>query len=211
MAVLSRVTPEQWGMVTAAQARALGVSRLDVTRLVADGVLEHVEGAGRVYRLAGSVPDPERDPLRAAWLQLGDERPATARLRDPDAVAAGRSAALAQGFGDLLADAHEFYVTRRRQLRRADLRLRVRSLPRAAWQVVDGLPVCTAEWVVADLLAEGEDESAVARICQDAGRAGQLNRDRLVEVVTPYVARYRGGSGPAFVDRLLAVNPGRGV
>jgi hypothetical protein len=51
-------------MVTAAQARLLGVTRVDMARLVADGTLEQVEGAARVYRLVGSPPDPDLDPLR---------------------------------------------------------------------------------------------------------------------------------------------------
>jgi hypothetical protein len=41
---------------------------------------------------------------------------------------------------------------------------------RDQWQVAGGLPVCTAERVVADLLVEREDESAVGRTCQDALR-----------------------------------------
>src|ERR1017187_3425915 len=124
LAALSVLTAEQWGMVTAAQARWLGVSRVDIGRLLADGALELVEGAARVYRLAGCPPDPELDPLRGAWLQLGNDRPAMLRLADPDAVTSHRSAANALGLGDVIAGAHEFYVTRRHQPRRRDLRLR---------------------------------------------------------------------------------------
>src|ERR1035437_16650 len=124
LAALSVLTAEQWGMVTAAQARWLGVSRVDIGRLLADGALELVEGAALVYRLAGCPPDPELDPLRGAWLQLGNDRPAMLRLADPDAVTSHRSAANALGLGDVIAGAHEFYVTRRHQPRRRDLRLR---------------------------------------------------------------------------------------
>src|SRR2546423_10324432 len=96
VAMLSGVTAEQWGMVTGGQARMLGVTRVDIARLVADGTLEQIVGAARVYRLTGSPPDPEVDPLRAAWLQLGNAQPASRRLRNPDAVASHRSAAGAQ-------------------------------------------------------------------------------------------------------------------
>jgi len=210
LASLSRLTPEQWGMVTAEQARDLGVSRVDLSRLLGDGALERVAGASRVYRLTGSPPDPELDGLRAAWLQLGDSRPPSMRLRRPDAVVSRRSAAMALGFGDLLADVHEFYVTRRRQPRRSDLRLRVRpALPARDWRVVDSLPVCTAARIVSDLLADREDESAVARICQDALRADLLTPDVLERVAEAHAEAYGHGSGPAFAATLAGAEASR--
>ena len=128
-------------MVTAAQARSAGVSRVDLVRLVGDRVLEPVAEAARVYRLVGAPPDPDRESVRAAWLQLGDKRPGSDRLRAPDAVVAGRSAALVLELGDLPAPIHDFYVTRRRQLRRQDFHLRVRKagLAPGRWRVV-GIP-----------------------------------------------------------------------
>ena len=71
MASLSPVASDQWGMLTAAQARRLGVSRVDLNRLVKDGTLGPVPGAPRVYRFTGVPDDPDQDPVRAAWLQLG--------------------------------------------------------------------------------------------------------------------------------------------
>jgi len=205
---LSPFTVEQWGMVTAAQARAAGVSRVDVARLAGDGVLEPV--AARVYRLAGAPPDPDRDGVRAVWLQMGDERVGSSRLRAPDAVVAGRSAALLLGVGDLAARVHNFYVTRRRQLRRADVRLRVRArLPRGDWQVVEGLPVCTAARVVADLLSDREDASAVARACLDAVAAGILDPADLTALVAPHARAYGATSAQTLAAHLLGEGPGR--
>lgn len=204
LAALSGVTAEQWGMVTAAQARLLDVTRVDLGRLISDGALERIDGAARVYRLTGSPPDPELDSLRAAWLQLGGGAPAWRRLRDPDAIASHRSAAAAMRLGDLLTPVHEFYVARRRQPRRNDLRLRsARQFPRADWQVVAGLPVCTAPRVIFDLLAEGEDESALARICQDSIRADVLNEAQLGALAAPYAAAYGATGGRGFTARLL--------
>jgi hypothetical protein len=206
LSALSEVTPEQWGMVTATQARLLGVTRVDTGRLVADGALEQVDGATRVYRLAGSPPDPDLDPLRAAWLQLGGAQSASQRLRNPDAVASHRSAAAALHLGDLLPTVHEFYVARRRQPRRPDLRLRVlRRLPRDDWRVVDGLPVCSAHRVITDLLADREDESAVARICQDAVRDDLLSAAQLEALVGPYAAPYGATDGRELGARLLGI------
>jgi len=46
---------------------------------------------------------------------------------------------------------------------------------RDQWDVHGGLPVCLADRIVTDLLADREDESAVAGICQDAVHASLLD------------------------------------
>ena len=125
------------------------------------------------------------------------------RVRRPDAVVSHRSAAAALGLGDLLADVHEFYVLHRRQPRRADLRLRVwPNLPPGDRSVVYGLPVCTARRIVGDLLAEREDESALARICQDAIAFGLLSLDELAILATPHTEAYGHDSWSEFAMTL---------
>jgi hypothetical protein len=71
---ISPVASEQWGMITAGQARRLGVSRQDLKRLLDDGTLAVADQATRVYRLTGTPENPDLDQLRAAWLQLGAAR-----------------------------------------------------------------------------------------------------------------------------------------
>jgi hypothetical protein len=197
--LLSEWTSEQWGMVTAGQARRAGVSRVDLNRLIADGILDRVDDADGVYRLTGAQEDPELDPLRAAWLQLGEGRSWSERVRRIDAVVSHRSAAHARGLGDLIPAEHEFYVDRRRRPARDDVRLRVRTGMRMSWATWQGLPVCTVEQIVADLLADHEDESAVATICRDAVRDGLTSRDQLL----PAVGSATRGSASRLVDRLL--------
>lgn len=204
LAAVSPLAAGQWGMVSAAQARQLGVSRVDLNRLVHDGSLERVDVAARVYRLAGSPPDPDLDELRAVWLQLGEGMPTPRRLREPDAVVCHRSAAAVLGLGDLLADVHEFYSPARRRPRRGDVRIRVRAaLPPGDWRVVGGLPVTTASRVVTDLLADREDESAVARVVQDALRGELLVRGELEDLVAAAAAAY-GASSPSAMAAALA-------
>jgi hypothetical protein len=193
---ISSWTSEQWGMLTAGQARRARVSRVDLNRLVADGILERVDGADGVYRLTGSQEDPDLDPLRAAWLQLGGPLSWEERVRHPDAVASHRSAAYARGLGDLIPAEHEFYVDRRRRPVRDDVRLRVRAGMRISWSTWRGLPVCTVEQIIADLLADHEDESAVATVCRDAVRDGLTSRERLLPALGSSAA-------PDLVDRLL--------
>ncbi|MFY1675140.1 hypothetical protein ACN27G_35255 [Plantactinospora sp. WMMB334] len=209
--LLSGFTAEQWGMVSAAQARSVGVSRVDVARLIADGALEPVDGVARVYRLVGAPPNPDLDGIRAVWLQLGDARPGSSRLRAPDAVVAGRSATVVLELGDLLPSSFEFIVDRRRQLRRADVLLRVRAqLPRGDWAVVNGLPVATVARIVADLLSANEDGSAVARVCQDAVRRRLTDAAVLEAVVADHAARYGAASPAEFVADLLGEHAGEG-
>lgn len=203
MASLSPVASDQWGMLTAAQARRLEVSRVDLNRLVGDGTLEAVPGAARVYRLTGVPEDPDQDPVRAAWLQLGGGRLWDERVRDVDAVVSHRSAAHVRGLGDLIPRVHEFYVRTRVRPRRGDLRLRVR--PRIEpndWSLSAGLPVCTIEKIVTDLLADHEDESAVAQIVRDGIRDGLLGRDELERAAAAYRSDYGHGSPAAFVALL---------
>lgn len=80
LAAISPVASAQWGMITAGQARRLDVSRQDVNRLVNDGTLTVTDQAARVYRLSGVPEDPDLDPLRAAWLQLGVRNRGTSAL-----------------------------------------------------------------------------------------------------------------------------------
>jgi hypothetical protein len=106
--------------------------------------------------------------------------------------------------GDLQAIAHEFYVTRRRQPRRGDLRLRIRcALPTGDWSIRDSLPVCTAPRIVGDLLQEREDGEAVARICQDAVRHGLLDPADLLHAAGPHAVAYGATTTQAFTDLLL--------
>jgi hypothetical protein len=192
-------------MITAGQARDLGVSRQDLKRLIDDGTIVVADQATRVYRLAGAPEDPERDPLRAAWLQLGGAKPWHERTTGvPDAVISHRSAAHLRGLGDLIPHEHEFYTATRLRPRRTDIKLRVRSqLASSGWELWDGLPTRTVPAIIDDLLADGEDESAVAQVVQDALNLGLLRRDALDAITTPHAAAY-GHADPETFAQLLA-------
>jgi hypothetical protein len=119
------------------------------------------------------------------------------------------SAATALGLGDLLPDVHEFSSQTRRRLRRDDVRIRVRAhLPRQDWTIVHGLPVTTTRKIVADLLHDREDESAVARIVQDALRAALLTPAELEDSVHSHAAAYGAPSGSAMAVALTGTTRG---
>ncbi len=104
---LADLAAEQWGLVTTAQARSVGVSPQAVARLTNQGALERMTHG--VYRVTGAPPSP-LDNLRAAWLALDPERRAGERLRgQAPAVVSHRSAAAIHELGDL--EAHEFEFT----------------------------------------------------------------------------------------------------
>jgi hypothetical protein len=203
LAAISPVASEQWGMVTAGQARLLGVSRQDLSRLAADGTLAVSGSAARVYRLTGAPEDPDLDPLRAAWLQLGGAKSWHERIADPDLVVSHRSAAHLRGLGDLIPREHEFYATTRLRPRRNDIKVRVRSrIAPESWEVWGGLPVRTVTATIDDLLSDHEDESAVAQIARDALGLGILRIRALRTAVEPHAAAY-GHSDPAEFLRVL--------
>lgn len=203
LAEISPVASEQWGMITAGQARRLGVSRLDLKRLIDDGTLAVADQAARVYRLTGAPDDPDLDPLRAAWLQLGGSRSWHERATHPDVIVSHRSAAHLRGLGDLIPHVHEFYATRRIRPRRNDIKLRVRShIAPQSWEVWGGLPVRTVPAIIADLLGDREDESAVAQVVRDALERGLLRRGALESAIAPYARAY-GHSDPAEFLRTL--------
>ncbi|MFD0742453.1 hypothetical protein ACFQ1L_11925 [Phytohabitans flavus] len=194
---------EQWGMVTAGQARRLGVSRQDLNRLIGDGTLAVADQAARVYRLTGVPENPDLDPLRAAWLQLGGASFWHERIAAPDVVISHRSAAHLRGLGDLIPREHEFYATTRLRPRRKDIKLRVRSrIAPESREVWDGLPVSTVPAIIADLLSDREDESAVAQVVRDGLERGLLRREAVQAVIEPHTAAY-GHSDPIEFLRVL--------
>lgn len=122
---LAQVTGSQWGLVTAAQAGARGITRLMLARLTESGHLERLLHG--VYRVVGA-PSDQFDDLRAAWLSTDPKPLAEERLADltSGVVVASTSAAQLHGVGDLWADKNEFVAATRRQSQRSDIRYRTR-------------------------------------------------------------------------------------
>jgi len=200
---LADVAAEQWGLVTTAQARTLGVSAQRVARLTNQGSLERITHG--VYRVAGAPPHP-LDDLRAAWLTVDPSRRAAERLRGPGpAVVSHRSAASLHGLGDLAADLHDFTTPDRKQSRRPDIRLHRGHLAAREWTVVDGLPVTTVLRTVEDLAAARVDGGHLASVVRDALTVRQVSDKELSAALRPYGRRYGvlAGGGDALLVRFL--------
>lgn len=194
---------EQWGLVTTAQVRTLGVSAQTVARLTGQGALERVTHG--VYRVTGTPPAP-LDDLRAAWLTLDPARRAGERLRGGElAVVSHRSAAAIHELGDLETDESEFTIGTRKQTRRPGVRIHRRSLEPREWTVRDGLPVTTVVRTVADLAADRVDGGHLATVVRDALTRRHIDDRQLIEVLRHHAHHYGAptGDGAALLARFL--------
>lgn len=204
--VLAEVTAYQWGMVTSAQASMHGITRLDLSRLAADGQLERV--AHGVYKDAGAPAGPH-DDLQAAWLSTDPKTMGEARIKDAanGVVVAGESAANLHGIGDFRALRHDFVSPARRQSQRSAIRYRQRTLDPRDVTLVEGLPVMTMERAIADLIEEVGDLSLVADTLRDASHKRDLDLGRLRALLAPLAHRngLKKGDGAALLDRLMEI------
>lgn len=187
---------DQWGLVTRRQVEDAGIGETTLDRLTAPGgALERV--AHGVYQLAGA-PIPDHRDLRAAWLQLAPGIPAWERTAD-QGVVSHRSAASLYGLEHLPADRHDFTVPKRRQTRRPDIRIHVRTLGDAEWIDLRGLPVTRPSRIAADLLRDHEDPEAVAQIVVEAVRGAFDYPGTFADSLAPLAGRFglRKGDGLA--------------
>lgn len=200
---LAEITAYQWGMVTSAQASIHGVSRLDVSRLAADGLLERVMHG--VYKVTGT-PTDELEYMRAAWLSTDPKRLAYERNEnDPAAVVyAGASAARLHQISDLWDDYFDFITPVRRQSQRSNIRYRKRPINPANVTRVAGLLTLTIEATIADLVEVAGDLTLVAGGLRDAWLKGTINDAQLSSLLGPMADRggFAKGDGAAILYRL---------
>jgi predicted nucleotidyltransferase len=183
-----------------------GITRLDLSRLGADGQLERV--AHGVYKDAGAPMGPY-DDLKAAWLSTEPQTMGEARIKDlaEGVVVAGESAADLHGIGDFRSLRHEVVSPARRQSQRSAIRYRQRTLDPRDITLVEGLPVMTMERTIADLIKEPGDLSFVADALRDASSERTLDLQRLRELLAPLAARagFKKDDGDALVNRLMEI------
>jgi hypothetical protein len=199
---LSDIAADQWGLITRRQIVDAGTPPTTLDRLTAPGSALARVAAG-VYHLAGA-PIPDHLDLRAAWLQLAPDIPVWERQPDRGVVS-HRSAAAVCGIGHLPADTHEFTLPGRRQTRRSDVKIHIRSLDETEWIKLNGLPVTRPSRIAADLLREHEDPEAVALIVTEAIRKNLDYPGTFAETLAPHAGRlsFRRSDGLALLAWLL--------
>jgi hypothetical protein len=183
---LAEIAQDQWGLITRRQSYRAGAAPATLTRMISDGVLERI--ASGVYRLIGA-PIPDHLELRAAWLQLAPDLPAW-RREAAQGVVSHRSAASLYGIGDLPADVHEFTLPVRRQTRRRDVRLHVRSLDASGLVDLRGLPVTRPSRIASDLLHDHEEPAAVAQIIVSATQKAYEGAGTFADALAPHATRF---------------------
>jgi len=167
---LSDLCASQRGMFTAAQARSLGVGKMDLSRLAANGHVEQVRRG--VYR-AAAAPSFRGEDVYAVWLALDPATPAFRRPVDGSGFTASlNTAAWLQGLGELKPSPLTFSCPRRRQSRNAGLKFIRRELPVPDIAIAGGIPVTAPGRTVLDLIDCGEDLSLVATVLRDAEAVG---------------------------------------
>lgn len=193
---------EQSGMLTTQQALRRGVSRLALSRLADQGVIERL--AHGVYATAEGAFG-KNSALKAAWLSLDPHRFAFERMEDDPAgfTVTHRSAAELWGIGQLIPDKLEFVSTSRKRTRREEVRLRRRAITSDDITIVEGLPCTTIERTIADLIDSHEDLSLVADAFGDT-TFGKVDFDRLRALLDPLAHRNGYENGSDFVRFLMS-------
>jgi predicted transcriptional regulator of viral defense system len=203
--ILGEHASDQWGLVTAAQAKLAGVNGVELLRLGEAGLL-HSVGRG-VYQVIGAAV-PEHLEIKVAWLRLDPERYAWQRAQPGTwgGVVSHGSACELHRIGDIPASEVEISVPRRRTTRGPGVRLRMRELDTADVVLVDGLPVTTPEQTIVDLLAARADGGHVGGIIADAEHRGLVTVDAVAERIARFAVAYgmrRGTSGEELIQYLV--------
>jgi predicted transcriptional regulator of viral defense system len=196
IAELGKLAQMQWGLVTTRQAAAIGVPRMQLSRMSAAGVLERI--AQGVYRMAG-VPEQEHEEILAAWLSVSDG----GRTGDTSRViVGGAAAARLHGLGDLWVDAIDLVCERRRTSRNPRVRMRTMPLPAEDVTLVEGVPVMTPMRTLADLVEQWVDLSLVADALRDADVRGVADLRERARHLAPLADRDGLSSGEAFAEQI---------
>lgn len=203
---LGVLAERRWGMFTTAQAEAVGVSRKQLVRMTASGVLERLTQG--VYRMTGTPPQ-DHESIYATWLALGGATSQPTEAGAPALVAAGVTAAVVHDIGDFFLDGIDFIVGSRKTTRLPDVRLRIRPLTPADTISVNGLPTLTVERTIIDLLDLGTDISLIDDALREAARFGKIAHPRRLRAdLTTAPARLREDAGVLLdsLNEVLAPN-----
>lgn len=205
LAVLSGAAADQWGLVTAAQAKELGLNAVQLLRLAEAGLLENISRG--VYLLPASGT-PRHVEIKAAWLRLQPKefvwnRPAG---HLDSGVISHASACQLHELGDIPAPDVEITVPRRRTTAEPFVRLRTAVLDSVEITLVDGLPVTTATRTITDLLQAKADGGHIGGVIAEAARRDLINQDDLAERVQAYARKYglkATATGRDLIDHLV--------
>lgn len=205
LSLLSDLADGQWGLVTAGQARAVGVSQSVLEGLVQARVLESIADQVWRVRAGGRHPVPR---LYAAWLLL-DDMPGWQRSAPACGVISHRSAVRLYGVGPLPSAGLEITIPpSSTQPAGEDLTVHKAVLSGDEFTDVHGMPVTSPGRTVVDLLGStGWGPAEVGRVASAFLRQGWVSEQELAQALTAQ-GRHIGatGDGRRVLDALLAAS-----
>ncbi len=195
---LELIAADQWGIVTTAQAAREGVTRLQLSRLNEDGVLQRARRG--VYFLPSNQDGP-LNGIRAAWVALEPKLFPDERSAERLAVS-HQSATVVHRIGQLIPNHYTF--TSSEVKRTAQPGILVHSNGDLDGDVVwvDGLPVTSVERTIADMAANYLEREYLAEMVADGLRRENVQFSRLKSALRPHAAHYGEESGGALVAAL---------
>ncbi|WP_156002540.1 type IV toxin-antitoxin system AbiEi family antitoxin domain-containing protein [Streptomonospora sp. PA3] len=200
---LSEAAARQSGLVTAGQARRIGISSAERDALVDAGLL--IRPGWSVYQVVGTESAPWYMYKYAAWLALDEDAFAWERPSAPgeDAVVSHETACEALG---ITGPASRELVFTAPDPRSAPPGVRVRRAVLGAdeIQVVGRLPVTTPHRTLVDLVRDWNDADDLRRAFSDAVRKDLVDLLRLHLDLVPLADEYGfPAEGGRFVDYFL--------
>ncbi|MGH3682170.1 MAG: type IV toxin-antitoxin system AbiEi family antitoxin domain-containing protein [Natronosporangium sp.] len=200
IAALAGWTSQQGGLVTAAQADAVGVTRFALHSLARAGVLDRIRHG--VYKLTGAPWSPH-DDVRAVWLQ---SEPGPLAPEQRQAAVSHQTAAEVYGFGVLVAPAIQVTLPAPRRTTMQGVRWYAAAVAETDVEWVDDMRVTRPARIIADLFADGYGDLAhLGSVAADARRAHRLAWADLVAACAPFAAQYglAAGDGEALTAAML--------
>lgn len=201
LAALEELGAMQWGLVTTGQAKRIGIERLWLSRLMDRGTIHRIRHG--VYALPSATHGPDQE-LQAAWLITNRNHTLEERVMgDNDVVVSHISASNVHGLGDLIATAHEFSSSRRRQTAQQDVHFYRRELTPNDIVLRAGLPVTSIPRTIADLADLQVDFDHLAQAVKDALNQSAADFSTFASRLGPSAWAYGYDDGSAFMDALI--------
>lgn len=196
--VLEFAAADQWGIITTAQAKREGVTRLQLGRLAEKDVLTRVRRG--VYLLPSAQYERLTD-LRSAWIALGPAQYPDERWGNNDQIVVSHeSAALVHQMGDLIPEQLTFSSTMRKQTAQSDIYIyNNRVIAPADISNIDGLPVTSVDRTVYDLAVKHIELNYLATIVVEALRKEGVRYKSLARRLDPVAPSYGFSSGRTLV------------